>query len=135
MGHFVVVFKKTTIKEDDARRKHMLTENGKKQEDPKYKSRDYVVIGDPATELKKISLDEFYKNFTGVLLLLNPTPEFKGGKVAKGGMIKRYMDLLLPQKKLFAYAILGSVLLTILGIASSLFNKILMDEVLPYGHV
>lgn len=133
MGHFVVVFKKTTIKDDDTRRKHMLTENEKKQDDPKYKSRDYVVIGDPATELKKITLDEFYKNFTGVLLLLNPTTEFKGGKVAKGGMVKRYLDLLLPQKKLFGFAILGSVLLTILGIASSMFNKILMDEVLPYG--
>lgn len=133
MGHFVVVFKKTTIKDDDTRRKHILTENEKKQDDPKYKSRDYVVIGDPATELKKITLDEFYKNFTGVLLLLNPTTEFKGGKVAKGGMVKRYLDLLLPQKKLFGFAILGSVLLTILGIASSMFNKILMDEVLPYG--
>ena len=133
MGHFVVVFKKTTIKDDDTRRKHMLTENEKKQDDPKYKSRDYVVIGDPATELKKITLDEFYKNFTGVLLLLNPTTEFKGGKVAKGGMAKRYLDPLLPQKKLFGFAILGSVLLTILGIASSMFNKILMDEVLPYG--
>ena len=64
----------------------------------------------PANELKKISLDEFYKNFTGVLLLLNPTAEFKGGtgkhkvegkeeaKAARNNMLKRYMDLLLPQK-------------------------------------
>ena len=86
-----------------------------------------------ACRLRSEHLDEFYKNFTGVLLLLNPTTEFKGGKVAKGGMVKRYLDLLLPQKKLFGFAILGSVLLTILGIASSMFNKILMDEVLPYG--
>ena len=48
-------------------------------------------------------------------------------------MMKRYIDLLLPQKKLFFYAILSSVITTILGIASSMFNKILMDEVLPYG--
>ena len=102
--------------------------NGKK-----HKCKDYVVIGDPGSELKKISLDEFYKNFTGVLLLMNPTLEFKGGKIEKGGMFKRYVDLLLPQKKLFAYAILSSLIVTILGIASSMFNKILMDEVLPYG--
>ena len=57
----------------------------------------------------------------------------KGGKIEKGGMFKRYVDLLLPQKKLFAYAILSSLIVTILGIASSMFNKILMDEVLPYG--
>ena len=35
-------------------------------------------------------------------------------------------------KKLFAYSIIASVLLTIVGIVLSLFNKILMDEILPY---
>ena len=150
LAHFVVVFKKTTIKDEGARRKHMLqdTETRKEEEKKgkKHKCKDYVIIGDPGTELKKISLDEFYKNFTGVLLLLNPTSEFKGGKLGsrdgkdgkdgksgKYGMMKRYIDLLLPQKKLFFYAILSSVITTILGIASSMFNKILMDEVLPYG--
>ena len=137
LAPFVVVFKKTTIKDDAERRKHMLKEAESVKEDEKngkkHKCKDYVVIGDPASELKKISLDEFYKNFTGVLLLLNPTSEFKGGKIEKGGMMKRYIDLLLPQKKLFVYAILGSLIVTILGIASSMFNKILMDEVLPYG--
>ena len=153
LAHFVVVFKKTTIKDEGARRKHMLqdAESRKEEEEKgkKHKCKDYVIIGDPGTELKKISLDEFYKNFTGVLLLLNPTSEFKGGKLGsrdgkdgkdgkdsksgKYGMMKRYIDLLLPQKKLFFYAILSSVITTILGIASSMFNKILMDEVLPYG--
>ena len=137
LAHFVVVFKKTTIKDDGARRKHMLqdAESRKEEEEKgkKHKCKDYVIIGDPGTELKKISLDEFYKNFTGVLLLLNPTSEFKGGKIEKGGMMKRYINLLLPQKKLFFYAILSSIITTILGIASSMFNKILMDEVLPYG--
>ena len=157
MTHFVVIFKKTTIKEDDARRKHVVQEEERKADaSKKYKCKDYVVIGDPANELKKISLDEFYKNFTGVLLLLNPTSEFNvsqrkklapgapgyeaqqaseknDGKPNRWGMMKRYIDLLLPQKKLFFYAILSSVITTILGIASSMFNKILMDEVLPYG--
>ena len=150
LAHFVVVFKKITIKDEGARRKHMLQDAETRKEEEKkgkkHKCKDYVIIGDPGTELKKISLDEFYKNFTGVLLLLNPTSEFKGGKLGsrdgkdgkdgksgKYGMMKRYIDLLLPQKKLFFYAILSSVITTILGIASSMFNKILMDEVLPYG--
>ena len=134
LAHFVVVFKKTTIKDDDARHKHMVKENELRQDETKkFKCKDYVVIGDPANELKKISLDEFYKNFTGVLLLLNPTSEFKPGKQKKGGMLKRYINLLLPQKKLFIYAIISSVLITILGIVSSIFNRALMDEVLPYG--
>ena len=134
LAHFVVIFKKTTIKDDEARHKHIVKEEQLRQdENKKYKCKDYVVIGDPANELKKISLDEFYKNFTGVLLLMNPTAEFKPGKQKKGGMLKRYLDLLLPQKKLFIYAIIASVLMTVLGIVSSIFNRALMDEVLPYG--
>ena len=135
--HFVTVFKKTTIKDDGERRRHVLKEEEARKkcadEGKKFKCRDYVIIGDPAKELKKISLDEFYKNFTGVLLLLTPTSEFKAGKQKQGSMVKRFLDLLLPQKKLFFYAILSSVIMTVLGIASSMFNKILMDEILPYG--
>lgn len=134
LSHFVVIFKKTTIKDDDDRRKHLAKEEEKKADKTKkYKCKDYVVIGDPANELKKISLDEFYKNFTGVLLLLNPTTEFKPGKTKQGSMLKRFADLLWPQKRLFAYAIVSAVILEIIGIVSSLYSKILMDEVLPYG--
>ncbi len=73
------------------------------------------------------------KTLRAFLLLMNPTSEFKGGKEKQGSMFKRYINLLLPQKKLFIYAIVSSVILTVLGIASSMFNKILMDEILPYG--
>ena len=137
LAHFVTVFKKTTIKDDGERRRHMLRQEEERKkcadEGKKFKCRDYVIIGDPAKELKKISLDEFYKNFTGVLLLMTPTSEFKAGKQKQGSMVKRFLDLLLPQKKLFFYAILSSVIMTVLGIASSMYNKILMDEILPYG--
>ena len=84
LAHFVTVFKKTTIKDDGERRRHMLRQEEERKkcadEGKKFKCRDYVIIGDPAKELKKISLDEFYKNFTGVLLLMTPTSEFKAGK-------------------------------------------------------
>ena len=137
LAHFVTVFKKTTIKDDGERRRHMVRQEEERKkcadEGKKFKCRDYVIIGDPAKELKKISLDEFYKNFTGVLLLMTPTSEFKTGKQKQGSMVKRFLDLLWPQKKLFFYAILSSVILTIIGIASSMYNKILMDEILPYG--
>ena len=38
----------------------------------------------------------------------------------------------LPQKKLFIYAFVASLLVTLLGILSSLFNNIIYDEILPY---
>lgn len=109
MSHFVVVFKKIHKKKTD-----------------------YVIIGDPAKDLMKITLDEFYQTFTGTLLLLKPNGRFVPGKAEKGKTFSRFMKLLLPHKKLFAYSIIASIILTILGIVSSLFNKILMDEILPY---
>lgn len=92
----------------------------------------YVILGDPAKDLIRVEIDTFYKEFTGALLILKPNQQFIGGKEKNKKVFDRYMKLLLPQKKLFAYSILASVLLTIMGILSSLFNKILMDEILPY---
>lgn len=54
MSHFVVVFKKKHTKKED-----------------------YVVIGDPAEDLIKITVDEFYKTFTGTLLILKPNEPLK----------------------------------------------------------
>lgn len=105
MSHFVVIFKITD---------------------------KYVVMGDPAKDLMRMETDEFYKNFTGAMLILKPSQGFATGKIKEGKIFQRFLQLLLPQKKLFIYSIVASVLLTILGIVSSLFNKILMDEILPY---
>lgn len=105
LSHFVVVFKITS---------------------------KYVVVGDPAKDLIRMEMDEFYQSFTGALLILKPNDAFVGGKQKGGKIMERFIRLLLPQKKLFVYSILASVILTILGIVSSLFNKIIMDEILPY---
>ncbi|MGB4024512.1 MAG: cysteine peptidase family C39 domain-containing protein [Acutalibacteraceae bacterium] len=32
----------------------------------------YVIIGDPAKDLMRVEIDDFYKDFTGVLLILKP---------------------------------------------------------------
>ncbi|PKM95144.1 MAG: ABC transporter permease [Firmicutes bacterium HGW-Firmicutes-1] len=105
LSHFVVVFK--------------ITEK-------------YVIIGDPAKDLQRLEIDKFYKDFTGALLLLIPNQEFVSGKVKGDKTFNRFLKLLLPQKKLFICSILASAILTALGIVSALFNKILMDEILPY---
>ncbi len=105
LSHFVVVFKITN--------KH-------------------VIIGDPAKDLLKLEINDFYKSFTGAMLLLKPTEEFTTGRVKGTKVFDRYIKLLFPQKKLFIYAIIASFIITILGILSSLFNNIIYDEILPY---
>ena len=105
LSHFVVIFKIT---------------------------KKYVIYGDPAKDLMRTEIDEFYKTFTGALLLLKPNNEFVSGKLKGTKMFDRYIKLLLPQKKLFAYALLASLIVTLLGILSSVFNNIIYDEILPY---
>jgi ATP-binding cassette subfamily B protein len=92
-----------------------------------------VIILDPASGVRKESVDEFYKSFDGILLLLVPNNEFSIKKEEKINILSSFIKILLPQKALFIYSILASVILTVLGIASSFFNKIVMDEILPYG--
>ena len=105
LSHFVVIFKIT---------------------------KKYVIIGDPAKDLMKIDIDKFYEDFTGALLIIKPDNRFVSGKAGTEKTFSRFIKLLLPQKKLFVFSIIASVILTVLGIVSSLFNKIIMDEVLPY---
>lgn len=105
LSHFVIVFKKTE---------------------------KFVIIGDPAKDLEKVNTDEFLQNFTVVLLLLLSNESFQAGKEKQGKLFQQYLGLILPHKKLFITAIAASLILTITGIVSSVFNKILMDEILPY---
>lgn len=105
LSHFVVIFKIT---------------------------KTHVIVGDPAKDLLRLEIDEFYKNFTGALLILKPNQDFASGKIKGEKVFNRFLKLLLPQKKLFIYSIFASIILTVLGIVSSLFNKIIMDEILPY---
>ena len=63
----------------------------------------------------RVEIDQFYKNFTGTLLLLKPNNEFVSGKLKGKNMFDRYMKLLFPQKKLFAYALLASLIVTLAG--------------------
>jgi ATP-binding cassette subfamily B protein len=92
-----------------------------------------LLIADPAKGLIKQSADEFFEDFDGNLILCSPTNEFIADKTKTGGTFSRFSKLLFAQKGLFAYAIIGSIILTLLGIASSFFNKVLMDEILPYN--
>jgi len=113
---------------------HVITEEGLSHFVVIHKiKKKKVIILDPAKGIDKMEIDEFFKIFDGILLLMVPNNEFKPGKTKSGGMLSKFIQILLPQKALFLYAIIGSVILTLLGIASSFFNKILMDEILPYG--
>jgi ATP-binding cassette subfamily B protein len=89
-------------------------------------------IADPAGEVIKQTEEEFNAWFTGVLVVCVPTSKFEKTKLKNKTMWSLYKMLILPQKRLFITVILTSFLLSLLGIVSGLFSKILVDEIIPY---
>jgi ATP-binding cassette subfamily B protein len=89
-----------------------------------------VVIADPAKGLRKITPAEFFKEWTGVLILLSPAQQFQKGDRTKG-IWSRFFGLLLPQKGLLINVAFTSLVYTILGIGASFYFKVMMDEILP----
>lgn len=92
-----------------------------------------LLVADPAVGLHKIKKEAFFNDFDGYIILCAPTNEFIADKIKTKGIFGRFIKLLFAQKKLFVLAVIGSIILTVLGIASSFFSKILMDEILPYN--
>ncbi|MUO33717.1 peptide cleavage/export ABC transporter [Enterococcus gallinarum] len=89
-------------------------------------------ISDPAKGIVEYSTKQFKKIFTGILVLLIPKSEFEIKRNKGVSMWQLFKQVMLPQKKLLLTVILTSFALTILGIFSSLFSKIIFDEIIPY---
>lgn len=87
-----------------------------------------VIIADPGKGIVKYSPEDFFKIWTGVLILLVPNNTFKKGNQKKGSL-SRFFSLLAPQKKLLLIIFLASILITVFGILASFYFRFIMDEV------
>lgn len=90
------------------------------------------IIDDPAIGLKKIEYEQLEKIFLGIAIFMIPKSEFEVKKDKSNSMFTIFKQLILPQKKIFITVIFASIILSLLGIFSSIFSKILMDEIIPY---
>lgn len=91
-----------------------------------------VIIADPAKGIVKCTPEEFFKEWTGVLILLVPAQTFKKGKETKT-IFERFWGLLLPQKRLVFDIFLASMVITILGILGAFYFQFIIDDILPAG--
>lgn len=91
-----------------------------------------VIIADPAKGIVKYTPEEFFKIWTGILVLLTPTTEFQKGDETQG-LFSRFWHLLKPQKGLFFQIFVGSILYTLLGIAGAFYFQFLIDEILVFN--
>jgi ATP-binding cassette subfamily B protein len=89
---------------------------------------------DPATgEIEKRSIQDFCTEWTGYLMLLVPDEDFIK-RDEKISINKRFWYLFKPHKSIFAQALLGSVVYTVLGLASSVCVQKIIDYVIPNGN-
>ena len=93
-------------------------------------SKKEVIVADPGKGIVKYTPEEFFKIWTGVLILLVPSAQFKKGDETKG-IFSRFFGLLIPQKKLIVNIFMASLIYTILGILGSFYFKFMMDDILP----
>jgi ATP-binding cassette subfamily B protein len=97
-------------------------------------SKEQIIIADPAKGLIKVAPEEFFKVWTGILILLVPAQTFQKGNETKN-IFQRFWGLLLPQKRLIANIFVASLLITALGIAGAFFFQFIIDDILPGGIV
>lgn len=95
-------------------------------------SKKEVIIADLGRGLVKKTPEEFFKEWTGVMILLVPSVSFKKGKETKS-IFERFFSLLLPQKKLVFDIFLASIVITLLGILGAFYFQVIIDDILPAG--
>ena len=98
-------------------------------------SKRYIKVMDPYDgEFRKIPHEEFMNLWTGALVLLIPNEEFVAikGKKSSG---HRLFELIKPHIGVILQAIVGSLVVTILGLSASIFVGKLIDYVIPNGNL
>jgi ABC-type bacteriocin transporter len=97
-------------------------------------TKEHIQLMDPIDgELHQFTHAAFKDIWTGVIILLMPSADFKEGN-EKISHLKRFWLLLQPHKEVTMQVIFGSAVYTILGLATSLYVQNLVDHVLIGGN-
>lgn len=88
-----------------------------------------VYLNDPADGRRKITFDEFDQGFTGVVLVMEPGPDFKkGGR--KKGILTALASRLQTSRTAIIFSLVAGLLLTIPRLAVPAFTQVFIDEVI-----
>jgi NHLM bacteriocin system ABC transporter peptidase/ATP-binding protein len=88
-----------------------------------------VHLNDPASGPRRIAIDELEASFTGVVLILRPTPEFKEGGY-KPSLFASLGRRLAGFQIGLAYAVVAGLFLILPTVVNPAFTKTFIDEVL-----
>jgi len=92
-------------------------------------SKNKVYLNDPAVGPRKVTREEFNNGFTGVVLALEPGPDFEPGGRRRSFWAALWRRLERSQAGL-TYVILASLALSLLGLVVPVFAKVFVDYIL-----
>lgn len=95
---------------------------------------DAVVIVDPATGRRQVSMEQFKRSFTGVGVTFEPTEDFQ---TARGERKKvwRYIKDVLVHSGLLSRIVVTSILIQLFALGVPLLTRVLVDRVVPRGDI
>lgn len=94
-----------------------------------------ITFMDPGDGLEhRKTINDFSKEWTGVIILLLPDEEFIKGN-QKTSSIDRFWQLIRPHSGVMILALMGAVIYTILGLSSSIYMQKIIDFVIPEGNM
>lgn len=89
-----------------------------------------ITIMDPSDgQLHKINREAFLKEWSGVLVLMEPEDNFKTGNL-KQSIASKFLSLLMPHKSMMFQAVFGAFIYSILGLSTALYVGKITDYVL-----
>lgn len=91
------------------------------------KKKKYLIIGDPASKVKKVTFEEFFKIWNGIIINLHPCRKMPMEN--DNSIFYFIVELLKPFKTISIFVFLLSVLVIIFSCASSLYFKIILDNI------
>ncbi len=91
--------------------------------------KDRVYLNDPASGPRHVSVEEFSNSFTGVVLVLQPGPDFKKGG-QKSNLLLALWERLRYSLGALIYCIIAGLLLVIPGLAMPTFSQVFVDSIL-----
>jgi len=93
----------------------------------------WVTVMDPAFgEIRKLSHEEFKRQWTGVIVLLVPEDTFKCRNETTSTIV-RFAGLLAPHKAALAQALVAALVTTILSLSTAIYVKSIVDQVITSG--
>ena len=96
------------------------------------KDKKYLYIADPDPKVKmtKLTIEEFEKEWTGIVIALAPTPAYQPSKEKKNGLLD-FVPLLFKQRQLVLHIVLATLLVTLINIVGSYYLQSIIDTYVP----